>query len=131
MNDLGNINIIRQKPRTLICIPMLYSVENKNSYVIDYCTDLSEGGVLIQTETPIVTGIRLNIKFRLPNAIKLIDVIGEVVWSHKHIPGQDALKLIPGMGVKFLNLDPLGKRYIETFVNKERTKGGTEGDLII
>ena len=90
--------------------------------MLDYSTDLSNGGVLIQTTSPLPVGTRVDLKFRLPNALKLIEVSGEVVWSLPYIPGQSDLNLIPGMGVKFSKLDESSKIYIESFVRSEREK---------
>lgn len=123
-------SIHRISPRKLICIPVLFAEAGKKTYSVDYSTDLSEGGVLIQTERPLPEGTRVNLKFRLPNAIKLIELTGQVVWSHPYIPGQTALNLIPGMGVKFHNVSDTARKYIETFVRSEREKQEQLKDLL-
>jgi len=112
----------RTSPRKLICIPVLFAKQGTKTYLLDYSTDLSNGGVLIQTTSPLPVGTRVDLKFRLPNALKLIEVSGEVVWSLPYIPGQSDLNLIPGMGVKFSKLDESSKIYIESFVRSEREK---------
>jgi len=114
----------RTSPRKLICIPVLFAKEGTKTYTLDYSTDLSEGGVLIQTTSPLPVSTRVELKFRLPNALKLIEVSGEVVWSLPYIPGESDLNLIPGMGVKFIKLDESSKMYIESFVRSEREKQG-------
>ncbi len=125
-----NQSIHRVSPRKLICIPILFAEKGKKTYSVDYSSDLSEGGVLIQTENPLPVGTYVNLKFRLPNAIKLIEITGEVVWSHPYIPGQTDLNLIPGMGVKFLDISETAKIYIETFVMSEREKRAQLDDLL-
>jgi uncharacterized protein (TIGR02266 family) len=123
-------NIQNQRiPRKLICIPIFFSQEGKNLFKVDYSTDLSEGGVLIQTESPLPVGTRVDIKFRLPGGIKLIETKGEVVWSHPTIPNGADLNLVPGMGVKFLNLDEKSRKYIEAFIKNERETKVFEEDL--
>lgn len=124
------LSIHRTSPRKLICIPILFAEEDKKTFLLEYTTDLSEGGVLIQTSRPLPIGSRVSLKFRLPNAIKLIELTGEVVWSHAYIPGQTDLNLIPGMGVKFLGVDEASGRYIETFVRMEREKQEEGLDLL-
>lgn len=116
-------------PRKLICIPIFFSEEGKQLFKVDYSTDLSVGGVLIQTQEPLPVGTRVDIKFRLPGAIKLIETKGEVVWSHKRICDDTTLDLVPGMGVKFLNLDEKSKKYIEAFIKNERETKIFEEDL--
>ncbi|HEY4717122.1 MAG TPA: TIGR02266 family protein [bacterium] len=117
-------------PRRLICIPVLYATEGTKDFVVDYSTDLSEGGVLIQTTTPMPMDTTLDLKFRLPGAIKLIEVKGKVMWAQQYIPGTPDLNLVPGMGVKFVNLDDRSKKYIEAFIKKERGTRVFEDDII-
>ncbi len=123
-------SIHRTSPRKLICIPVLFAEADEKSYTLDYSTDLSEGGVLIQTAQPLPVGTRVRLKFRLPNALKLIDLTGEVVWSHPYIPGETDLNLIPGMGVKFLEIDETSRKYIDVFVKSEREKQARAEDLL-
>ncbi len=129
-DDLNLLHQIRKQQRRLICIPVLLSIEGTDNYKIDYTTDMSIGGFLIQTGSPLKKGIMLDIRFRLPGAIKLIEAKGEVIWSHEYKPGteptQDAL---PGMGVKFLELDEQSKKYLISYVENE--KGSTQEDIFV
>ncbi len=129
-DDLDLFHQIRKEQRRLICIPVLLSTEGADNFKIDYTTDMSVGGFLIQTGSPLKKGTMLDIRFRLPGAIKLIEAKGEVVWSHQYKPGteptQDAL---PGMGIKFLNLDGQSKKYLISYVESE--KGSTEEDIFV
>ncbi len=129
-DDLNLLYQVRKQQRRLICIPVLISTEGTDNFKIDYTSDVSVGGFLIQTGTPLKKGTILDIRFRLPGAIKLIEAKGEVVWSHEYKPGtepkQDAL---PGMGVKFLELDEQSKKYLISYVENE--KGSTEEDIFV
>ncbi len=129
-DDIDLLHQIRKEQRRLICIPVLISTEGADNFKIDYTTDMSVGGFLIQTGSPLKKGTMLDIRFRLPGAIKLIETKGEVVWSHQYKPGteptQDAL---PGMGIRFLNLDEQSKKYLISYVESE--KGSIEEDIFV
>ena len=118
--DLSQLGAPREHSRKLICIPVIFYKTGSKDFVIDYTTDLSDGGVLIQTETLLPVGTKLELIFKLPNSIKLIEVSGEVAWVNESQHDQDPDKLIPGMGVKFINLDPESKKYIIDFIKTIR-----------
>ncbi|MGB9736284.1 MAG: TIGR02266 family protein [bacterium] len=127
-NDSNLLHQVRKQQRKLICIPVLLSIEGTNNFKIDYTTDMSMGGILIQTQTPLKKGTRLDIRFRLPGAIKLIEAKGEVVWSHEYKPGTPPTQEnLPGMGIKFLELDEQSKRYLSSYIETE--KGTSEEDI--
>lgn len=131
MNDNPNLlHQVRKQQRKLICIPVLLSIEGANNFKIDYTTDMSMGGLLIQTPTPLKKGTRLDIRFRLPGAIKLIETKGEVVWSHEYKPGTEPTQeTLPGMGIKFLELDEQSKKYLSSYIETE--KGSSQEDIFI
>lgn len=114
--EVSEGGIPQERSRKIICIPVIFYEKGSKNFVIDYTTDLGEGGILIQTESLPPVGAELELIFKLPNSIKLIEVNGEVVWVNKYQPDKDPERLIPGMGVKFLNLDPDSKKYIVEFI---------------
>ncbi len=114
--EVSDAGVPREHSRKLICIPVIFYKKGSKDFVIDYTTDLGDGGVLIQTETLLPVGAELELIFKLPNSIKLIEVSGKVVWANEYQPEKAPDKLIPGMGVKFLNLDPESKKYIIDFI---------------
>ncbi len=131
MNDNFNLlHQVRKQQRRLICIPVLLSAQGANKFKIDYTTDMSVGGFLIQTESPMEKGTILDVRFRLPGAIKLIEAKGEVIWSHKYTPGSELTQeTLPGMGIKFLELDDQSRHYLVSYIENE--KGSTEEDIFV
>lgn len=118
--EVSESGVPREHSRKLICIPVIFYEKGSKDFVIDYTTDLGDGGVLIQTERLLPVGTGLELIFKLPNSIKLIEVSGEVVWVNESQPEKEPDKLIPGMGVKFLNIDPESKKYIIDFIKTIR-----------
>jgi PilZ domain-containing protein len=66
-------------------------------------TDISQGGLFIQTMHPLPVGQQVKLKIRLPSGSKLYRAIGVV--RHR-------LDLV-GMGLEFTHLHPEAKRIIE------------------
>lgn len=129
-DDFNLLNQVRKQQRRLICIPVLLSIQGANKFKIDYTTDMSVGGLLIQTEAPMDKGIVLDVRFRLPGAIKLIETKGEVVWSHKYTPGSEVTQdTLPGMGIRFTELDEQSRHYLISYIENE--KGSTEEDIFV
>lgn len=67
----------------------------------EYATDLSKGGVFIETEAPLAPGTAVELRFRLPGTDHLHEIQGEVSWRRQ--PEQDGVEA-PGMGVRFLEV---------------------------
>ena len=61
----------------------------------DQALDVSEGGVRVETETPLPTMSLVALHLELPRGDS-VDVIGRVMWSQKNL-----------MGIRFEQRDPL------------------------
>jgi len=110
----------RRVPRTLIKIKIDY--ESEGAYLYNYSRDLSEGGIFIQTSNPLKIGDRLTLNFILPEVLEKIEATGEVTWINP--PGAE--DLLPGMGVRFMELPEDKCRSILDVINKiEGGKGLT------
>jgi type IV pilus assembly protein PilZ len=111
----------RAAPRVLVDLEVDYRSED--NFLFAYITDISETGIFIRTTTPEPPGTHLNLRFVAPtvddderdddqvdDADELDDgtpfeLEGEVIWVNPYRPGKrDSLN--PGMGVRFLGLEP-------------------------
>jgi uncharacterized protein (TIGR02266 family) len=72
---------------------------------------LGRGGIAIRTATPLDTGSKVKVRFRLPSAKRDIDVDGRVVWNDRRL----------GMGVQFEQVDSAGQAMIDQFVDSHAT----------
>lgn len=93
----------RAHERVLVNIEVDYACDE--TFLFAYITDLSEMGIFIQTRTPHSAGTRLNLRFRPPGRPEL-NVEGQVMWVNSYRPGHPD-NLNPGMGVQFVDLDPV------------------------
>lgn len=86
-----------------------------------YATNISGGGIFIRTQQPLPLNRDVQIRFTLPGIPQKFVLHGLVVWSNPH-PSRSSFP--PGMGIKFMDLDPEAKTIIAGFV-KERLPAAT------
>jgi CheY-like chemotaxis protein len=86
----------------------------------DYITALSEHGMYISTSKPKPVGLQIPITILLEDL--RIKVEGMVLYSFQR--GDGPLKT-PGMGIKFVRINPEDQNVIKTYIKREITKGLT------
>jgi uncharacterized protein (TIGR02266 family) len=67
-------------------------------------SNVSLGGLFINTPRPLNQGEKVNLKIFLPHEAKELDAVCEVVWSRNEANAKAGGNQTPGMGVKFLSL---------------------------
>lgn len=87
------------------------------------CVDLSRGGMFISTDRPEPRGTEVLLYFKLPNISHTLSVLAQVVWMRKKElvavdQGEIWTSGITGMGVRFLDVNPLEATLISTFVDR-------------
>ena len=97
----------RRYPR--IPVEIFIEYEALEQFFKDYVTNISRGGIFIQTETPLPIGTKLYIRFLLPGSQEVIKTEGEVVWRSEE--GKQR-----GMGVAFKKLDREARDRVEAIV---------------
>lgn len=80
------------------------SYGSAKAFVNSYLFNLSVGGLFIKTDAPLEQGSRIYLKVFLPDRGEPLEVVGEVMWSHKKEKEMSGKKFPPGMGVQFLDL---------------------------
>jgi hypothetical protein len=66
--------------------------------------NLSTGGLFLRTREPVVIERDLNLKFRLPSNLNVIETTGVAVWSRFHCVTVHQEKPFHTSGIKFLGL---------------------------
>jgi uncharacterized protein (TIGR02266 family) len=64
----------------------------------DPATTLGAGGLFIETESPLIEGTHLKMRFTLPGSGIAHEIEGRVVWSRR---SSDRGSYAPGMGIEF------------------------------
>lgn len=88
---------------------MLINYEIESSIRSDYTTDISGGGLFIQTTNPLPVGTTLLIQLAFPNVPRLIEATGKVVRILEWSASSDSP---PGMGIQFIDLKPSDRAFI-------------------
>jgi uncharacterized protein (TIGR02266 family) len=107
----------REWHRVLVDLEVDYG--NKDNFLFAYIRDISETGIFIRTNEPEKVGTLLNLRF-MPDDGKreMLQLEGEVLWVNSVRKG-DPNNINPGMGVRFVGLDPENRyrliEYIKTF----------------
>jgi uncharacterized protein (TIGR02266 family) len=77
----------------------------------EFTRNINEGGLFIESETPLAPDELVQLHFRLPGVEDLFKVSGRVAWIQE--PGGEAPA---GMGVEFENLDAESRARIDEIV---------------
>jgi uncharacterized protein (TIGR02266 family) len=103
-------------------VPLSLEVEYRTvgAFLVAFTSNLSKGGLFIETERPLVVGTDLILRFNIPGAGP-IEVRGSVAWVRtESVEGK-----APGMGVEFEQLDTRHGQIIDEIV------GGFKGLRIL
>jgi uncharacterized protein (TIGR02266 family) len=95
----------RSSPRVVLGIPIQYRFGNTIAAALTL--NLSHGGIAIRTTSPLESGTRLKVRFRMPGAKGDIDAEGRVAWHDRRV----------GMGIQFESVDADSQTLIDNFVD--------------
>ncbi len=86
----------------------------KEMFVSNHVMNISRGGMFIASETPFPISTELLLKLTLDDTTT-IEARGRVVWTYDIRKGSS--KVIPGSGIKFLDLTPEHAARLEDFLS--------------
>jgi uncharacterized protein (TIGR02266 family) len=95
----------RSSPRVVLGIPIQYRFGNTIAAALTL--NLSHGGIAIRTTSPLDTGAKIKVRFRMPGSKRDIDAEGRIAWSDRRV----------GMGVQFEKVDAGNQTIIDNFVD--------------
>jgi uncharacterized protein (TIGR02266 family) len=95
----------RGSPRVVLGIPIQYRFGNTIAAALTL--NLSHGGIAIRTTSPLESGAKIKVRFRMPGSKKDIDAEGKVAWSDRRV----------GMGIQFEVVDQANQAIIDHFVD--------------
>ena len=105
----------RKYPRIRLIAKVQLAAGGQSHYF--YSRDLSAGGIFLETEHAYPEGTRLELEFALPEIADKISLKGEVVRIER--PETRQVGAVPGMGIRFLNLEPETKSMLADFIARE------------
>jgi uncharacterized protein (TIGR02266 family) len=96
-------------------IPVAY--RSVGSFLSDWATNISQGGLFINTRKPLPVGTAVKILVQLPGASFPFELGGRVTRVTQF---DNKANMVPGMGVEFTDVDDGKRREIEAFVERLR-----------
>ena len=107
----------RLYPRRPIHTQVIFENEDSEGLLYFFSTDISEGGIFIETDMAIQLETQVFLRFRLTPQSKPIQATGEVVRVMKEKNGQPGQKKTKtGIGIKFIYIHPLDRQMIHDFI---------------
>jgi uncharacterized protein (TIGR02266 family) len=101
----------RTDPRAPVEVEVHY--RSAQEFLSAYSLNVGGGGIYIKTKEPLPLNHEVRLRFTLPSIARVFNLQGLVVWTNPH-PTRSSFP--SGMGIKFMNLDPEGKKLIAGFV---------------
>ena len=105
----------RHSERENIKIPVDYSAVD--AFFSEFTTNINEGGMFVETETPPSLDTFVQLQVRLPDLERPIKLGGRVAWVSDGNAGAPA-----GMGIEFQDLTPELRATINDLVRRLRHK---------
>jgi uncharacterized protein (TIGR02266 family) len=96
-------------------IPVAY--RSVGSFLTDWATNISQGGLFINTRKPLPAGTAVKILVQLPGESFPFQLEGRVTRVTEF---DNRANMVPGMGVEFTGVDEAKRRDIEAFVARLR-----------
>ncbi len=94
-------------------IPVAY--RSVGSFLSDWATNISQGGLFINTRKPLPVGTAVKILVQLPGTSFPFQLGGRVTRVTEF---DNHANMVPGMGVEFTDVDDAKRREIEAFVER-------------
>lgn len=89
------------------------SINSEHNFYAGLVENFSAGGVFIATHLVKPVGEHLDLSIHLPDSEQPIRLVGEVRWVREYHEGTN---VPPGMGVRFVDLDPTAEEQISRFL---------------
>jgi uncharacterized protein (TIGR02266 family) len=96
-------------------IPVAY--RSVGSFLTDWATNISQGGMFINTRKPLPVGTLVKILVQLPGASFPFNITGRVTRVTEY---DNRANMVPGMGVEFTDVDEARRLELESFVARLR-----------
>jgi type IV pilus assembly protein PilZ len=98
-------------------IPVAY--RTVGSFLTDWATNISQGGLFINTRKPLPVGTAVKILIQLPGASFPHHLDGRVT---RVTAFDNHANMVPGMGIEFTGVDEPRRREIQAFVERLRVQ---------
>ncbi len=101
-------------------LPVAY--RSVGSFLTDWATNISHGGMFINTRTPLPIGTDVKILLQLPMLEFPVALSGRVTRVAEF---DNQSNVVPGMGIQFTDVDPSKRQQIEALVKRLQRELGS------
>ncbi|MGB0678982.1 MAG: TIGR02266 family protein [Polyangiales bacterium] len=113
----------RQYKRALVSLKVRFRSATVDDFIERYSIDISRGGLFIQSKNPMPIGTLLKFEFQLQDESRLIHGVGRVAWLRPASEPEDPDNP-PGMGIKFIKMDPSSRALVNSIVEARGSSAG-------
>ena len=112
--------VIRAQHREAERLPIDLRVgyQRLETFMQDYTTNFSRGGMFIKSIHPLANGTRCQFKIDLPGFDKPLELLGEVTWRNTMHEYQNPKVSETGMGIRFIFSSELEREELARFVDE-------------
>lgn len=106
----------RLYPRRPIRTQVVFENEDSEGMLYFFSTDISAGGLFLESEVPVKLGTQVFLRFSLAPKARPIQATGEVVrvMRDQNEEGQGKV----GIGIRFIYIHPLDRELIQDFIGQ-------------
>lgn len=87
----------------------------RDLFIANHVTNLSRGGLFIQSRHPLPLQAEVDLAFTLPDGPR-IQATGRVIWNYDVAKG--SVRIIPGSGIKFTDMSPEDRARLEDCISR-------------
>jgi uncharacterized protein (TIGR02266 family) len=98
---------------------LLVAYRTVDGFITDWATNISKGGVFINSRSPLPVGTTVRLIISLPDTAFPFDLTGKVTRVSEY---SNSVNEAPGMGIEFVDVDEDKRVRIERFVEKLRAE---------
>lgn len=102
----------RAFPRATVGLIVQVGYRDVEDFIQGYALNISRGGIFIRSSKPQAVGTRLRFEIQLQDGQTLLQGAGLVTWV-QHPTGPGERPRVPGMGIKFSELDKASQDLVE------------------
>lgn len=117
MVDKSDTSSGRRADRLQHELLVAYRYPTVDGFLTDWATNLSRGGIFINTRSPAEVGTVVRLILELPGTPVPFELRGKVARVHEF---DNPTNQVPGMAIEFVDVDDALKAQIEQFVDQLR-----------
>lgn len=104
----------RHDPRFDVQITVDWST--RDMFLSNHVTNLSKGGLFIETPTPLPLNSEVFLRLTLPDVDAVVETKGRVIWTFDVKKG--TARVLPGMGIKLTDTSPQHREQLEAYLSR-------------